>query len=119
MVTELPEQVLVGLLPHALVFDEPADRLQDQAGHGLGHQAVPVGRNRLSGYIVPSDAGRGRFFFKGTHHSAGRRRKGTQLLCRKAAGPAGSAEPGGPEADERRAERANRHLEEFTVNSAR
>src|SRR5262245_48882009 len=70
MVTELPEQTLVGQLPRALVEDEPADRLQDRAGRGLGHHAVPFGRNGLSGYIVPPEAGRGRFFFKVTTHPA-------------------------------------------------
>src|SRR5215471_1160830 len=62
--------MLIGQLPHALAFDEPADRLQNQVGLGLGHHEVPFGRNQLSSYIVPSDAGRSRLFFKVTRHSA-------------------------------------------------
>ena len=51
-VAELLEQLLVGQLLHALVFDDLADQLQDRAGHGLGHHALPVGRKRLCLFTI-------------------------------------------------------------------
>jgi hypothetical protein len=45
---ELVEEMLIGHLPLARVFDDAADRFQDQAAHGLGHHGVPIGRKRLS-----------------------------------------------------------------------